>query len=210
MKQKCRGSSIVEMIGVTALMAAIMVGTLSMYSYAKEHYGTNQKDNDQSNLITSNNRKEIQEKTLITMKKTPIVEDAQPIAKIEKPIIEKITENHYHFESLIIVLKYIGLGLLSAALLFGFIRIIKSLKKSLIVNKAINKSKKIILDFDNNFDENKNYLPFMRNLSDQVIINSVLIENRKNKDGVLNLIVNNEQLKTRLNLIETTLITRVA
>lgn len=76
------------------------------------------------------------------------------------------------------------------------------------MKSAVRASQKIVVNFDNNFDENKNYLHLLRNLSDQVIINSVLIENRKNKDSVVNLIVNNEKLKTRLSLMESNLMNK--
>lgn len=56
--------------------------------------------------------------------------------------------------------------------------------------------------FDNEFEENKNYLAFIRKISDQVLVNSVLIDNRKNKETVLNLIVTNENLKDKLNFLE--------
>lgn len=132
------------------------------------------------------------------------------IAASPAPVIEQVTENHYHFEKLTTVLKYMGIGVLGLISLFGLFKLIIATKQTLIVKSAVRNSKKIVNNFDTNFDENKNYLPFLRNLSDQVIINTVLIDNRKNKDSVLNLIVNNEQLKTRLNLIESTLMSKVA
>lgn len=142
----------------------------------------------------------------------PVFVAAAPVvvAAAPAPVIEKITENHYHFEKLTTILKYIGIGALSIISLFGLSKLIMYAKQTLIVKSAVRKSKKIVTNFDNNFDENKNYLPFLRNLGDQVIINSVLIENRKNKDNVLHLIVNNEKLKTRLNLIESNLMSKVA
>lgn len=141
---------------------------------------------------------------------TPSVSQPVIVPVTPAPVIEQITENHYHFEKLTAALKYIGLGVLGLISLFTIFKLIIAVKQTLIVKSAVRNSKKIVNNFDTNFDENKNYLPFLRNLSDQVIINNVLIDNRKNKDSVLNLIVNNEQLKTRLNLIESTLMSKAA
>lgn len=124
------------------------------------------------------------------------------------PVVKQVTENHYHFETLTTVLKYIGIGALGVISLLGLIKLIMYTKQVLTVKSAVRASQKIVVNFDNNFDENKNYLHLLRNLSDQVIINSVLIENRKNKDSVVNLIVNNEKLKTRLSLMESNLMNK--
>lgn len=132
----------------------------------------------------------------------PRVDLPQPVAEKSNPVIEKITENHYHFEALITISKYIGVGILGFFALFASIKSILLLKKYFIVRSATKNSKKILDKFDNEFEENKNYLSFIRKISDQVLVNSVLIDNRKNKETVLSLIVTNENLKDRLNFLE--------
>jgi hypothetical protein len=127
---------------------------------------------------------------------------ATPVIKKEVPVINQITEKHYHFEALITAFKYIGFSILGIFTVFFSIISFSLIRKYLHVRKATKESKKILDKFDNEFEENKNYLTFIRKLSNQVIVNSVLIDNRKNKETVLSLIVTNENLKERLNFLE--------
>ena len=124
------------------------------------------------------------------------------IVKNETPEIKQVTENHYHFEALITLSKYIGAGILSIFALFCSIKAVTSMKKAWTVRSATKESEKILHKFDNEFEDNKNYLAFIRKISDQVIVNSVLIDNRKNKETVLKLIVTNENLKDKLSFLE--------
>lgn len=124
------------------------------------------------------------------------------IVKNETPEIKQVTENHYHFEALITLSKYIGAGILSIFALFCSIKALTSMKKAWTVRSATKESEKILHKFDNEFEDNKNYLAFIRKISDQVIVNSVLIDNRKNKETVLKLIVTNENLKDKLSFLE--------
>jgi competence protein ComGC len=126
----------------------------------------------------------------------------KPVVVAPAPVIEQITENHYHFEALITAFKYIGFSILGIFTVFSSIKSFSLIKKYFHVRKATKESKKILDNFDNEFEENKNYLAFIRKISDQVLVNSVLIDNRKNKDTVLSLIVTNENLKDRLNFLE--------
>ena len=80
------------------------------------------------------------------------------------------------------------------------------MKTAWTVRSATKESKKILDKFDNEFEDNKNYLAFIRKISDQVIVNSVLIDNRKNKETVLKLIVTNENLKDKLSFLESNFI----
>ena len=118
------------------------------------------------------------------------------------PVVKQVTENHYHFEALLTVSKYIGVSILAIFAFFSSIKSILLLKKYFTVRSATKNSKQILDKFDNEFEENKNYLAFIRKISDQVLVNSVLIDNRKNKETVLNLIVTNENLKDKLNFLE--------
>jgi len=245
MKRDVKGFTLIEMIMVMAIMAAVMVGTLTFFNRAKEAVYAQEKRHVKELMIAGGNPysiknipsriiegyiKEItkeneiavaagKEKLIVAKSDyvNPIQESVTPpvdkpiiVAAAPAPVIEQITENHYHFEKVTAALKYIGLGVLGLISLFALFKLIIATKQTLIVKSAVRNSKKIVNNFDTNFDENKNYLQFLRNLSDQVIINNVLIDNRRNKDSVLNLIVNNEQLKTRLNLIETTLMSKAA
>jgi len=121
---------------------------------------------------------------------------------VATPVINQITEKHYHFEALITAFKYIGFSILGIFTVFFSIISFSLIRKYLHVIKATKESKKILDKFDNEFEENKNYLSFIRKMSEQVILNSVLIDNRKNKETVLSLIVTNEILKERLNFLE--------
>lgn len=245
MKQKMKGTSLIEITMVMAIMVAITVGALTFFTKTKDALHAQEKRYVKELMIAGGNPysiknipsrniegyiKEITKENEIAAsagKEKLIATDSSYINTVQEsvksavakpvivssapaPIIEQVTENHYHFETLTAVLKYMGLGVLGLISLFGLFKLIIATKQTLIVKSAVRNSKKIVNNFDTNFDENKNYLPFLRNLSDQVMINNVLIDNRKNKDSVLNLIVNNEQLKTRLNLIETTLISKAA
>jgi hypothetical protein len=243
MKQKMKGTSLVEITMVMAIMVAITVGALTFFTKTKDALHAQEKRYVKELMIAGGNPysiknipsrsiegyiKEITKENEIAAAAgkekliaknssyvNPIPESVtppvvQPVIVAPAPVIEKVTENHYHFETLTAVLKYIGLGVLGLISFFAIFKLIIAVKQTLIVKSAVRNSKKIVNNFDTNFDENKNYLPFLRNLSDQVIINNVLIDNRKNKDSVLNLIVNNEQLKTRLNLIESTLMSKAA
>lgn len=248
MKQKMKGTSLVEITMVMAIMVAITVGALTFFTKTKDALHAQEKRYVKELMIAGGNPysiknipsiniegyiKEITKENEIAASAgkekliaknsnyinpiqdiqesvTPSVVQPVIVATAPAPVIEQITENHYHFEKLTAALKYIGLGVLGLISLFTIFKLIIAVKQTLIVKSAVRNSKKIVNNFDTNFDENKNYLPFLRNLSDQVIINNVLIDNRKNKDSVLNLIVNNEQLKTRLNLIESTLMSKAA
>lgn len=132
----------------------------------------------------------------------PLTPIPQPAVEKPEPVIEQITENHYHFEALLTVSKYIGVSILAIFAFFSSIKSILLLKKYFTVRSATKNSKQILDKFDNEFEENKNYLAFIRKISDQVLVNSVLIDNRKNKETVLNLIVTNENLKDKLNFLE--------
>lgn len=136
----------------------------------------------------------------------PIVNQPVLIAKQETPEIKQVTENHYHFEALITLSKYIGAGILSIFALFCSIKSLTAMKTAWTVRSATKESKKILDKFDNEFEDNKNYLAFIRKISDQVIVNSVLIDNRKNKETVLKLIVTNENLKDKLSFLESNFI----
>lgn len=148
------------------------------------------------NDYVNNYVKNIQNRVIPPVVK-PVVVAAAPA-----PVIEQITENHYHFEALITAFKYIGFSILGIFTVFSSIKSFSLIKKYFHVRKATKESKKILDNFDNEFEENKNYLAFIRKISDQVLVNSVLIDNRKNKDTVLSLIVTNENLKDRLNFLE--------
>jgi competence protein ComGC len=245
MKRDVKGCTLIEMLIIMAIIAAVIAGALTFYTKTKEALQAQEKRYVKELMIAGGNPysiknipsrniegyiKEITKENEIavaagkekliaaesnyvnTIQESVTPPVAQPVivAATPAPVIEQVTENHYHFEKLTTVLKYMGLGVLCLISLFGLFKLMIYAKQTFIVKGAVRNSKKIVDNFDTNFDENKNYLPFLRNLSDQVIINSVLIENRKNKDSVLNLIVNNEQLKTRLSLIESTLMSKAA
>lgn len=140
-----------------------------------------------------------------------INKDSKPVEKIIEPvistpqIIEK-TENHYHLESLNTGLKTLGYSLLGIFGVFFFIKTTKSLKKTMILHLAMKRSQKLLLAFDKAFKEKVNYLDFSTKISNQLVINNLLISHHSNKDDILKLIINTDQLKERLNFLETNLI----
>jgi competence protein ComGC len=232
MKNKIKGLTLIEMLVVVGMIAFVTYGALFMFSQAKQAHQAKEKmfvkrmmivggDPHQlsphisiSNIdfyvkeikkendiaVAEGKEKPIEQALLTESPTNPVV--MQPIVKEKAPVVEQITENHYHFEALITISKYIGVGILGFFALFVSIKSILLLKKYLIVRSATKNSKKILDKFDNEFEENKNYLSFIRKISDQVIANSVLIDNRKNKETIVNLIVTNENLKERLNFLE--------
>lgn len=244
MKRNIKGSTLIELMMVTAIITVVVFAALSFFYKTKEALHAQEKRYVKQLMIGGIDPfsiKTIPPANIEKYKQEILKENAlavaagteevistsneyvnpvkntvvQPVEKtISKPIVaaapvvKQVTENHYHFETLTTVLKYIGIGALGVLSLLGLIKLIMYTKQVLTVKSAVRASQKIVVNFDNNFDENKNYLHLLRNLSDQVIINSVLIENRKNKDSVVNLIVNNEKLKTRLSLMESNLMNK--
>lgn len=195
MDKKSKGYSLIEAVMVMAIMMFIVIGSLTMFSKTKESINESKKINSQQQV--NNIEKPIKNSPIHveTVKITPPV-----------PIIEKVTENHYHFEALITVIKYVGLTLLGLLGIFGFGKLIVITKNYIIVKSAVRKSNEIIMNFDKNFDDSKNFLPFIRVMSDQIIINTVLIDNRKNKDSVVHLILGTQNLRNRLSLAENNLV----
>lgn len=195
MDKKSKGYSLIEAVMVMAIMMFIVIGSLTMFSKAKESINESKKINSQQQV--NNIEKPI--------KNSPIHVETVKITP-PAPIIEKVTENHYHFEALITVIKYVGLTLLGLLVIFGFGKLIVITKNYIIVKSAVRKSNEIIMNFDKNFDDSKNFLPFIRVMSDQIIINTVLIDNRKNKDSVVHLILGTQNLRNRLSLAENNLV----
>lgn len=197
MDKKSKGFSLIEMIMVMAIMIVIMIGALTMFGKVNESVNGSKKINSQQQV--NNIEKPIKNSSIHVEEKT--VKMTPPA-----PIIEKVTENHYHFEALITVIKYVGLTLLGLLGIFGFGKLIIITKNYIIVKSAVRKSNEIITNFDKNFDDSKNFLPFIRLMSDQIIINTVLIDNRKNKDSVVHLILGTQNLRNRLSLAENNLV----
>lgn len=190
MKDSNKGTSIFEIMGAMLISIFIIMAALAFVANAKPQE------------LEINKKLHIETKSAVIDKTLSVIKMVQPVDQVKPTVIEQVTENHYHFEALITVLKYIGFGLLGVLTVFSSIKSLSLLKKYWIVRSATKESKKILNKFDNEFEENKNYLSFIRKISDQVIVNSILIDNRKNKETVVNLIVTNENLKDRLNFLE--------
>lgn len=194
-KAKNKGLTLIESIIMMLIFMFIISGAMTVFKFAAKE------------VRSSNITKE--QITVESAKSNPLpAQNAyseynnKAIISKPEPVIEKITENHYHFEALLTISKYIGFGILGLFTIFTSIKSISLLKKYLLVKAATKNSKKILVKFDNEFEDNKNYLSFIRKISDQVVLNSVLIDNRKNKESVLDLIVTNENLKDKLNFLE--------
>lgn len=136
-------------------------------------------------------------------------EENSLINKVEEtpkePIIEK-TENHYHFDNLNKGLKFLGFALLS---IFGTILILKffkNIRSVMVVKSAIKKSNKILSSFDNSIKNKEKYLAFSQHIAEQIFVNNIIISNQKDKNNIVNLILNTEKLKDRLNFMENSLL----
>lgn len=200
MDKKIKGATLVELIITMMIMVIVMIFVLSSFSEVKKELNGQKHANQQQQV--KNTEKPIKNIPVRVEDKTVKPISPAPVT----PVIKKVTENHYHFEALITIIKYAGLTFLGLLGLFGVVKLIMMTKNYIIVKSAVKKSNAIILNFDKNFDESKNHLPFIREMSDQIIINSVLIDNRKNKDSVVHLILGTQNLRTRLSLVENNLL----
>jgi len=197
MDKNIKGATLIELIFMMMLMMGIVFVALTSFSKINEAVNGPRQANHQQQV------KNIEK----PIKNSPIPVIETPVKNsTPAPVIEKVTENHYHFEALITVIKYVGLTFLGLLGVFAVGKLILMTKNYIIVKSAVKKSNEIISNFDKNFDESKNYLPFIREMSDQIIINSVLIDNRKNKDSVVHLILGTQNLRTRLSLVENNLV----
>lgn len=122
----------------------------------------------------------------------------------KEQIIEK-TENHYHFDTLNKGLKFLGVALLSIFVTILLLKSFKSIRSLMVVRSAIRKSKKILSSFDNSVKNKEKYLAISQHIAEQVFINNIIISNQKDKNNIVNLILNTEKLKDRLRFMENSL-----
>lgn len=123
------------------------------------------------------------------------------------PVIET-NENHYHFDKLSTAMKYIGIAILMMLSLQVFTKLARSFKSSLIIKKAVKKSSELSKKFKSTLSDKSEYLNISTEISEQLVINNILIDDEPKKHKILELISKTEKLKIQLKFLEQNLIGR--
>lgn len=129
-----------------------------------------------------------------------------PSSFIEKevkstPVIET-NENHYHFDKLSTAMKYIGIAILMILSLQVFTKLARNFKSSLIIKKAVKKSSELSKKFKSTLSDRSEYLSISTEISEQLVINNILIDDEPKKHKILELISKTEKLKIQLKFLE--------